>query len=50
MSDDDFGFILLDSEHLLELLQRVEAGEPAIDVFAEVSFASDRIDKDGDDE
>jgi hypothetical protein len=46
----DFGVIVMPPAFLLTLLERVEAGESAIDVFAEATIGSDRVDKDGDDE
>jgi hypothetical protein len=45
-----FGFIAILPEDLLGLLQRVNAGEHPLDVFAEVTMESDRVDKDGDDD
>jgi hypothetical protein len=46
----DFGVIVMPPAFLLTLLERVEAGESAIDVFAEATIGSDRVDKDGVDE
>lgn len=45
-----FGFIALEPDDLLALLRRVESGEEAEAVFAEVTIESDRVDKDGDDD
>lgn len=44
-----FGFIALLPDDLLELLLRVQDGEDPLAVFAEVTFDSDRVDKEDDD-
>jgi hypothetical protein len=46
----EFGFIVIEPQDLLGLLQRVNAGEHPLDVFAEVTLGSERVDKDGDDD
>lgn len=43
-----FGFIALLPDDLLELLLRVQDGEDPLAVFAEVTFDSDRVDKEDD--
>jgi hypothetical protein len=46
----EFGFMVILPEDLLGLLQRVNAGEHPLEVFAEVTLGSERVDKDGDDD
>jgi hypothetical protein len=46
----EFGFLVILPEDLLGLLQRVGAGEHPLEVFAEVTLGSERVDKDGDDD
>jgi hypothetical protein len=46
----DFGFMVMLPEDFLGYLQRVNAGEHPLDVFAEVTLGSERVDKDGDDD
>lgn len=44
----DLGFHILTPTLLRALLERVEAGEPAAEVYAEFVFADEQVDNDAD--